>query len=302
MENVEETHIDRKNLVGIIPIAGHEKYDFNMPWPDCLMPIAPNYTLIESAVVECAWAGCKSIWIVVNDDFAPIIRKKVGDWCGDPVWSDRKFDPIPGESRRRIPIFYVPVPLKNRNRIDSLSWSVLHGALTVFKLSSNMSRWLTPTKYYVRFPHSYTPSYQIREYRKQLVGPKNCFISSNGSSVKDGFFTSFTFGKEDWIEFRKIVRSSTGIRVPGTKPEDNQVLPPDERWSSRWFGVDKVFASLDLDSATEIPVKDFFNVRSWQEYLDFMNYTRSNVIKKPVKSILYGSSYNRVAEDSDEER
>ena len=58
MENVEETHIEGKNLVGIIPIAGHEKYDFKTPWPHCLMPIAPDYTLIEAAVAECAWAGC----------------------------------------------------------------------------------------------------------------------------------------------------------------------------------------------------------------------------------------------------
>ena len=195
----------------------------------------------------------------------------------------------------------MPVPLKNRDRIDSLSWSVLHGALTVFKLSSNMSKWLAPTKYYVRFPHSYMPAYQIREYRKKLVGPKNCFISSNGNTVKDGFFTSFTFGKEDWLEFRRVVRSSTGIRVPGTKPEDNHNLPPKERWSGRWFGVEKVFEPLDLNKSIEIPVNDFFNIRSWEEYLDFMNYTRSNIIKKPVKSILYGSNYNKVAEDSDEE-
>ena len=301
MENVEETHIEGKNLVGIIPIAGHENYDFKQPWPDSLMPIAPDYTLIEAAVVECAWAGCKSIWIVVNDDFAPIIRKKIGDWCGDPVWAHRKFDPHPGESKRRIPIFYVPVPLKNRDRIDCLSWSVLHGALSVFKLSSKLSRWVTPSKYYVCFPHSYTPPQQIREYRKQLVGPKNCYMTFNGQSVKDGHFTSFTFGKDDWLEFRRIIRSSTGVRVPGTHPHENKKLPPEERWSARWFGVDKVFAPLDLDDAVEIKVEDFFNVRSWGEYVDFICYTRKKPIRKPVKSILFASTYNRVAEDDDEE-
>lgn len=302
MENVEETHIEGKNLVGIIPIAGHEKYDFKFPWPDCLMPIGPDYTLIEAAVVECAWAGCKSIWIVVNDNFAPIIRKKLGDWCGDPVWAHRTFDPIPAESKRRIPIFYVPVPLKHRNRIDCLSWSVIHGALSVFKLSSKLSKWVTPSKYYVRFPHSYFPAYQIREHRKKLVGPKNCVFSYGGETVKDGHFLSFTFGKEDWLEFRRVVRTSTGIRVPGTLPEDNQNLPPEERWSGRWFNVDKVFAPLDLEEAEIIQIDDFFNIRSWQEYLDFMNYVRSNPLRKPEKSILLRSTYNKVAEDEDEDR
>ena len=42
--------------------------DFNQLLPDCLMPIAPDYTLIEAAVVECAWAGCDTIWVICNDD------------------------------------------------------------------------------------------------------------------------------------------------------------------------------------------------------------------------------------------
>ena len=36
------------------------------------MPIAPNYTLLENAVYECAWAGCETIWIICNDDVAPL--------------------------------------------------------------------------------------------------------------------------------------------------------------------------------------------------------------------------------------
>ena len=84
-------------------------------------------------------------------------------------------------------------------------------------------------------------------------------------------------------------------------PEDNQKLPPEERWSARWFGVDKVFAPLDLDDAVEIKVDDFFNVRSWEEYVDFICYTRKKAIRKPSKSILFASTYNRVAEEDDEE-
>ena len=113
MENVRETETKTKNLVGIIPVAGQDSRNFDQPWPDTLMPIAPDYSLIEAAVVECAWAGCKSIWIVVNDNFAPIIRKKIGDFAGDPVWAHRVFDPTPALSRKRIPIFYVPVPMKH---------------------------------------------------------------------------------------------------------------------------------------------------------------------------------------------
>lgn len=300
MDHVEETHVERKNLVGLIPVAGHEDYDFNQPWPDCLMPIASGYSLIEASVVECAWAGCKSIWIVANDDLAPIIRKKIGDWVWDPVWNNRNLSPNAYESRRRIPVFYVPVPLKHRNKIDCLSWSVIHGALSAFKLTSGLTKWVTPSKYYVSFPHSYFDPTQLREHRKKIVSEKNFFISSNGLSVKDGHFSSFTFDKQDWLEFRRVIRSGTGIRVPGTTPEQNINLDPSERWSARWFGVDKVFSPLNLEDAYELKVNDFFNIRSWEEYTTFIARSRSMTIQKPTKSILTGTTYNKVAEDEDE--
>jgi len=300
MDNVEEAYVERKNLVGIIPVAGHDKRDFNMPWPDCMMPIASGYSLLESSVVECAWVGCKSIWIVVNDDFAPIIRKKLGDWVFDPVWNNRKFDPKPHESKRRIPIFYVPVPLKHRNKIDSLSWSVIHGALTAFKLTSNLSKWTTPSKYYVSFPYTYVDPFQLREHRKDISGNQNVYFTSNGMGVKEGLMTSFTFMKDDWLEFRRVVRTSTGNRVPGSTFTDDLYLPIEERWSGRWFQPDKVFAPLKDDELIKIPVKDFFNIGSWEEYTDFIAASRTITIKRPSKRVLVGTKYKRVAEDEDE--
>ena len=109
MENARDIAEESRNLVGIIPIAGHETFDFDQPWPDCMMPIGPGYSIVESAVAECAWAGCKSIWIVVNHDFSAYIRKRLGDWCLDPVWAHRSHDYNIGVSKRKIPIYYVGV-------------------------------------------------------------------------------------------------------------------------------------------------------------------------------------------------
>ena len=72
MENDTEITGKANNLVGIVPISGHDAFDFEQPWPNCMMPIGPAYSLLEAAVVECAYAGCKSIWIVVNDDVGPL--------------------------------------------------------------------------------------------------------------------------------------------------------------------------------------------------------------------------------------
>ena len=94
------------HLAGIVPVAG-QPLDFNFPWHDCLQPIAPNYLAIEHAVVECAMAGCRTIWIVCNDDVTPLVRHRIGDYIQDPIWLGRKFDRFPSASRKPISIFYV---------------------------------------------------------------------------------------------------------------------------------------------------------------------------------------------------
>ena len=53
------------HLAGIVPIAG-QSLDYDMPWHDALMPIAPGYTALQHAVMECAYAGCETIWIVCH--------------------------------------------------------------------------------------------------------------------------------------------------------------------------------------------------------------------------------------------
>ena len=66
-----------------------------MEWPDFMMPIAPNYTMIEAAIMECAWAGCETIWVCLYEDTAPLVRHRIGDFVQDPVWAWRNLDPQP---------------------------------------------------------------------------------------------------------------------------------------------------------------------------------------------------------------
>ena len=57
--------------------------EFNVPGHDVLMPVAPDFNLVEKSVAECSYAGCETIWIVCNDDIAPLIKHTVGDWVED---------------------------------------------------------------------------------------------------------------------------------------------------------------------------------------------------------------------------
>ena len=285
------------HLAGIVPVAG-QKLDFNQLLPDCLMPIAQDYTLIEAAVAECAWAGCDTIWIICNDDASPLIREKLGDFVEDPVFSYRRHDPYPKDSKRFIPIYYVPIHPKDRDKRDCLSWSVIYGSLIAFKTASNLSSWIVPNKYYVSFPYGYFPAWQLREHRKIISSSKNVYISHLGKTMKDNNYSSFTFGKDDFLEFRRVVRSGTGKHVPGKgygDPMNRELLPIEERWSARFFEVEQVFSPFNLDDAQEIQVDSFYNISSWNQYTDFFR-SIDFPIKKP-NYILIKEIANAVGED-----
>ena len=108
METYEKTITSKANfhLAGIIPVAGgHTSLKF--PFPDVMLPIANDYTLLDAAVVECAYAGCDTIWIVCNDDTAPLLRYRIGDYIQDPSYYYFNTS-VNKDQRRRIPIFWVP--------------------------------------------------------------------------------------------------------------------------------------------------------------------------------------------------
>ena len=69
----------RIHLAGIIPVA-NLKTDFDIDTPEILLPVEPGFTAIQKSVFECAMAGCRTIWIVANEDLAPIVRQRVGEW------------------------------------------------------------------------------------------------------------------------------------------------------------------------------------------------------------------------------
>ena len=290
------------HLAGIIPIAG-QPLDYNMDWPDCMMPIAPNYTMIEAAVYECAMAGCETIWMVCNDDISPLIRYRIGDYVEDPVWASRKFERNPRMVRSQIPIFYVPVHPKDRDKRDCLSWSVIYGALSSLKVSTKISKWLIPDKYYVSFPYSIYPIEEIREYRKKISSRKNFYVSFGGNTVQNNKFMSFTFGKEEFIKYRRIIRKEgTGLYTSelNEKGMPHTKLPIEERWSARFFELKQVFTDLDLENATVFEPSWYCDLGSWADYKQFLASEESALIKRPWERILKYREFNPIGVDRED--
>ena len=285
------------HLAGLVPIAG-QPLDFTLPYPDCLLPIAPNYTLIEAAIIECAFAGCDTIWVVCNDDTAPLVRHRVGDWIHDPIYFYYKQSQ--GKMNRRIPIFWVPIHPKDRDKRDCLSWSIIQGALSCLKISSHLSSWLIPEKYYVSFPYGVFDPRKLWDQRRLIKSSTNFYVTKDGKTMQDNYYTSFTFGKEEFVKYRRNIRKGTGrftSKITDERGFPRHELPLEERWSARFFELKDVFIDLDLPDANLLKLDNFFNVGSWEQYIEFMSSEYVKTIKRPTGELFKYREFNRIGKD-----
>jgi len=258
--------------------------------------------MIEAAVVEAAFAGCDTIWIVCNDDIAPMVRYRVGDFIQDPLYFYNNYGAIPSDKRRRISIFWVPVHAKDRFKRDCLSWSVIHGALACLKVSSKLSKWMIPDKYYVSFPYGIMDPRSLRKHRKKIRSKKNFYIKTNNKTVHDNMYTSFTFGKEEFIIYRRNIRKGTGKYTSEVKDErglPRSKLPLEERWSARFFEPKDVFCGTDPNIGNQLEVKEFYNLNNWEAYREYMKSDLARDTQRPTRELFAYREFNRIAQDRD---
>lgn len=304
MTELETKHTNKNafHLAGIIPVAG-QPLDFEMPWNDCLMPVAPNYTAIERAVYECANAGCETIWIVLHKEAQPLIRHRIGEWIEDPAFtfhSRQKFEYDANRTTKEIPIYYVPIHPKDRDKRDCLPWSVIYGASRAYHISKLISQWVVPDKYYVAFPYGVYSCNNIRKnFRKLISSEKRFFLQHEGKTVADGEYLGFTFDAEDFVRFRRLIRRGTGQRVPGGSYEEGfEDLPVEERWSARHFTVDKIFGDAKIDGANIGSIDWYHNIGSWDGYCEYLASEERRTVRRP-NSILKYHEFNPIGVDND---
>jgi len=286
--------VSRIHLAGIIPVANLQT-DFDLRTPDVLTPINAGFTAIQKSVFECAMAGCNTIWIVANDDLAPLVRKVVGEWVYDPVYF-KKPVAFSSEQRKEVPIYYVPIHPKDRDRRDSYGWSVLYGAYSAWKVAFKISKWITPDKYYVSFPMSAYDVYDIRQHR-QLINHKtnNFFLSHAGLTVKDNKPLAFTFTGEDFKQCRRSVNKQTTreyLPPSGDQQYPTQKIPLSERWSARHFNFQIIFEKVSEQNATQIDLDWYYDISSWDGYRNYL--ASNNLIIKPEEGLTKPHIYGKL--------
>lgn len=280
--------VTKFHLAGIIPVAG-EKLDFKFPWHDCMMPVSENLLAIEHAILQCTYAGCETIWIVAHREMHPILRQRIGDMILEygsykqSLFAEKNVD----QQRRDTAIYYVPIHPKDRDKRDCLSWSVIYGSLRAFHISKMISSWVVPDKYFVSFPYGICSLDSIYQNRSLISCPKNFYMEHDGKTIRDGEYLPFTFDKEDFKKFRRVIREGTGKyrNVVFDKETNRRIeaerIPTNEQYSARWFSLDKVFGCATLEGNNVGQTSWYSRLDSWKNYLEYMNSPNSKLVYRP---------------------
>ena len=282
----------KKHLAGIIPVSGI-KSDFDMPWHASLMPIGPNYLAVERSVLECAYAGCSTIWIVCGDDVTPLIRYQVGEMIQDPVYNYRHFEYNKQDFKKPIRIYYVPIRIRDINKRDNLAWSAIHGAMISHKILSSLSGHLAPDKFWISWPYGYYSPSLIRGNRKD-ISENNVLLSWKKQNVSDDLYLGLTLNK---IQIDQLVKESTTRSTGMWKdPEDRKHRHSlSERFSYRNFSLKKVFETLDFSNYICKEIDGYHCIDNWEDYCSFL--ASGKKIKRP--SILKPAEWNEIGVDEE---
>tara|TARA_R110002110_G_scaffold193403_1_gene401976 strand:- start:1439 stop:2335 length:897 start_codon:yes stop_codon:yes gene_type:complete len=294
----QKQNINAFHLAGIVPVAG-QSLDFNFPWHDCLQPIAQNYLAVERAVWECACAGCETIWVVCHDDMQPLIRYRLGDYVQDPKFTDKNRLRMPDQVLRPIPIYYVPIHPKDKDKRDCLGWSVLHGALTAYWLSKTISKWVVPDKYYTAFPYGIYDPAELLKVRKKVSNKKPFYVSHGGKTVKDNCYLGFTFDAADFKSCRRTLRrEATG---EWESYDAATRIPLEKRWSARYFPLDKIFQSVNMEEGYALETTWYYDIDSWGGLRRFLASDAAQALKRPSEAHLGYHEWNPIGVDNESE-
>jgi len=286
------------HLAGIVPVAGAPD-TLQLEWPSSLIPIAPAYTALEAAVAECAHMGCETIWIVSNDDVAPLLKHRLGDYVRDVDSLERgAFINFSSTAYKEIPIYYVPVHPTHRDKIDCYAWSILHGANVAYWMCRRLSRWLIPDQYYVSFPHGIYDLQSLKPARSLLRDKTPLYFSYDGETVGDDRPLPFTFDASEWRRARDIIKSNSRTYYPPEPGEamPTRKLPVDERLLSRRYNLGDVFGGGPIHEGKNFPLEWFYDLTTWDGYCTLLTSAHRGNIQRPSQLVFPRGTLNKLGD------
>jgi hypothetical protein len=268
-----------------MPVAGMNT-EFGMEWDASLVLVAPDYTALEATVYECLHAGCTSIWIVANDDVAPLLRSRLGEYATDIDSINRgSFAFFGSDKHIEIPIYYVPIHPKHRDKIDNYAWSSLWGCNVAYWVKTMFSRWTQPDMYYISFPMGMMDPKEVLGCRSLLRKNVPFYFSYNGKTVKDGLPLSFVIDPHEWRRAKRVITTNASVWKAPDEGIPTEKLPPEERLISLGYGLDDVFGSGPAGTTQEM--KSFYDLTTWAGYGKFISSGLGERTKRPNTNTMY---------------
>jgi len=309
LQNEIPINVKSFHLAGIVPVVG-QPLDFQFPWHDCMTPISKNYLAIERAILECATAGCETIWIICPSEMQPLLKYRIGEQVEDPVWISRKFDAFPSSSRRAIPIYYVECHPRDQDKRDSLVWSILYGAKVAKNVCCSLSKWVVPDKYYIAFPYAVYPSQYLRKHRESISNKGNFFLlTDKGESVLDGAYIGFAFEANELGNLIKYFWNKQSGKFDSSQPIEERkdgkfitkLLPMEERYSGRYFEPSFIFKELDMSKPTlKVEMNWYYDISSWENLCIYLSSEESKKMLKPKLPFLKYRTWNKIGKDDED--
>ena len=272
------------HLAGIVPCVDQRK-KLLMPWDDYLYPIGWNLLAVERAVLECAYIGCETIWIVLDKRTQPLIKERMGESVLDPLFYNLYRKRFPEKHRKEIPIYYVPIHPRDAYQRDSQIWSTIYGSRVADKVSRQMSSWLAPHKFYVANPYALYPYSSVIKVRREASSKTKRLVltTPDGKDFTDGLYTGFSYNFEDVKEWYKIFRSQE-IRqydpdtYRGTYDRSKaKRLPIEKRYSGRRMSLKDVYGKFNpnnnCDEIVEHEIEYYYDLREHRNYEKFIRET-----------------------------
>ena len=278
--------MSKLTMPAIVPVAGMGA-EFGMEWDASLIPVGPNYTALEATVFECLHAGCTSIWIVANDDVAPLLRHRLGEVATDIDSIQRGVFAKFGQTKHlEVPIYYVPIHPKHRGKVDNYAWSVIYGANVAYWIHTKFSRWARPDQYYISFPMGMMDPKEILQHRSVLRKGAPFYFSYKGESVKDGLPLSFVLDPTEWRRAKHVITTNASVwKTPEDGGIPTEKLAPEERLVSLGYGLAEVFGGGPEGAEQEM--KSFYDLTTWEGYGKFISSELGQRTKRPNTNTMY---------------
>lgn len=262
------------HVAGIVPARSRGPEDFYFPYDFCLLPVSPDLLAVERAIVECAYVGCRSVWVICDDDVQLVLRRRMGDWLYSPAKRASGAELESEDVALAVPIYYVPIHQKDRVRRDNLGWRVAAGARAAFESCRYFSRLFVPMRYYVAFPEGVYPPWKAGVDKEGSIYNQNIYMRYDGKTVNDGLPLGFSFDPEQWRVWRdNIWGKGTGASTGSYG--DFTVLPKSERWSATDWGIEKSLGHDIPEGSQFVDLDKFDEIKDWWGYCEALKNNRN---------------------------